>query len=174
MKYSNISISGKICTGKSTVWRKLKKKLGWESFSTGQMFREYAEKNKLSIDAVEEQDSMGKHIDTIVHNRLKHEHNLILDTWVHGFMSKNIPQVLRVLLVCDDKERYRRFMKRENITLEKARERVQQREKKLLSKLAEMYNKDDILDPKHYNIVIDTTKNFPDKIVEKIVGKLAD
>jgi len=45
--YSKIVISGKICTGKSTLVHHLSEKLGWKTFSSGQYFRKYAQEHNL-------------------------------------------------------------------------------------------------------------------------------
>jgi len=41
MTINKITISGKICTGKSTLLKSLQKELNWPVFMTGQLFREY-------------------------------------------------------------------------------------------------------------------------------------
>jgi len=56
MKYSKITISGKICTGKTTLFWDLQKKLNWPVFSTGQFFRDYARQHNLSLEKAEEQN----------------------------------------------------------------------------------------------------------------------
>ena len=50
MKYSKITISGKICTGKTTLLKRLQKKLNWTTFMTGQLFRDYVKNHKLNLE----------------------------------------------------------------------------------------------------------------------------
>ena len=53
--FSKITISGKICTGKTSVFRELHKKLQWPTFSSGAHFREYAKIHNLVLNDAEEQ-----------------------------------------------------------------------------------------------------------------------
>ena len=61
MTYTKIAISGKICSGKSTLFNDLEEKLKWPVFQTGKYFREYAKKNKLTLEnAGEQNDKLTK------------------------------------------------------------------------------------------------------------------
>lgn len=173
MKYNKITISGRICTGKSTLYKALKKELGWKSFSSSEHFRKQAKKENMSINKAEEQnDEDSKNVDYKVRDLLKEEKNLLAEGWMTGVMAQNMHDVLRVLLICPKNIRYERYAKRENVEIKKARREIAQREKNLLSALAKIYNLDDILDPNRYNIVIDTSKSSKKETLEKILSKL--
>ncbi|KXK11939.1 MAG: Cytidylate kinase [Microgenomates bacterium OLB23] len=172
MKYSHITIAGRICTGKSTVRKYLQDTLGWEGFSTGEIFREYIKEHNLQLERVEEQDRIGREVDASIQKRLREENNLVIDTWINGVLSTSLPTVCKVLLVCDDTVRIQRFMEREGVTKQEASRRIDNRESALLTKLSSMYNIDDILDPKHYNIVIDTTNLSINEIGDQIIAKM--
>ncbi len=172
MNYLHITIAGKICTGKSTVREYLQNTLGWEGFSTGEIFRTYIKENNLQLERVEEQDKIGREVDAMIQKRLKEEEHLVIDTWINGVLSAPLKHVYKVLLTCDDDVRIQRFMDREEVTSEEARERIFSREQALLSKLALMYGVDDILDPKHYNIVVDTTNLTIEEIGDQIIAKM--
>ena len=80
MNYQNITISGKICTGKTTLRNLLSKKLGWQTFSTGELFRQYVQKNNLSLEQAEEQnDKLTKKIDGQVKELLRTKKKQIID-----------------------------------------------------------------------------------------------
>ncbi len=173
MIFNKITISGKICTGKTTLLKDLQKKLNWPIFMTGKLFREYVEKNKLDLEQVEEQnDMLTKKIDYQVRDLLHDKGNLIVDGWMSGIMSANLPDVLKVLLTCDDNIRYQRFAERENINIEEAKKRVEERQLNWFKKLEKIYGRNDFLDPKNYDLIIDTSNISSDEVLKKVVEKL--
>lgn len=169
MTYTKIAISGKICTGKSTLFNDLQKKLKWPVFQTGKYFREYVAKKHMTLeDAAEQNDKLTKQIDYMVRDRLHEKGHLIVDGWMSGIMASKIPEVLRVLLVCDDDVRVRRFSEREKVPLKEAQKRVAERLANWVDKLKKIYKRDDFFDEKNYNLVIDTS-HITSKQVLKIV-----
>lgn len=172
MIINKITISGKICTGKSTLLKSLEKELNWPVFMTGQLFREYVKKNRLNLEHVEEQnEALTKKIDFKVRDMLKLPGNLIVDGWMSGIMANNFPNILKVLLVCDDNIRYRRFADREKINLDEAKIRVDERQNNWLNKLKKIYKRDDFMDPKNYDLIIDTSNISLPEIVKKVLQK---
>ncbi len=158
MAINKITISGKICTGKSTLLRSLQKKLNWPVFMTGQLFRDYVKENGLNLEHVEEQsEDLTKKIDYKVRNMLKLPGNLIVDGWMSGIMANHFPNILKILLICDDNIRYQRFAGREKISLSEAKIRVDERQNNWLNKLKKIYKRDDFMDPKNYDLIIDTS-----------------
>src|SRR3989344_3588117 len=90
--YSKIVISGKICTGKSTLVHHLREKLGWKTFSSGQYFRKYAQEHNLVLENAEEQnETITKQVDYLIREQLITEPHLIVDAWMGGIMAENIP-----------------------------------------------------------------------------------
>jgi len=173
MKYSNITISGKICTGKSTLRNLLVKKLGWHTFSTGELFRQYVKDHNLSLEGAEEQNSeLTKKIDNQVKELLKTKEHLIVDSWMAGIMAKGLPGVLKVLLVCKDDIRYKRFSKREKIDYAGAKEKVEDRFLNWSKKIKKIYHRDDFYDEKHFDLVVDTSYITRHAVLKKVLEAL--
>lgn len=173
MKYSKITISGKVCTGKSTLFRTLADDLKWKTFSTSTYFREYVKKNGMNLETAEEQNEIiTKKIDYKVKNMLQEKGNLIVEGWMAGIMADNLPDVLRILLISDDTVRIQRFCIREDADAHTALELITDRERHLFSKLSEIYKRDDFVDPKNYNLVIDTTDLDTREVFEKVKREL--
>lgn len=174
MRYAKIAISGKICSGKSTLFNDLAKKLKWPVFQTGKYFREYVAKKQLMLeDADEQNDKLTKKIDYMMRDKLHEKGNLIVDGWMSGIMADKISDVLRVLLVCDDEVRAARFSKREKIPLNEASERVEKRLANWLAKLKKIYKRDDFFDEKNYNLVIDTSHISSKQILKIVLDTLS-
>jgi len=174
MKYTKITISGKICTGKSTLFKNLAKKLHWNTFHTGQFFRDYVKKHGLVLEKAEEQNNqLTKKIDYKVRDMLKEKRgNDIFDGWMTGIMADHYDHVLRILLICNDKVRVQRFAKRENISYKEAKKAVEDREKNLFEKLEDIYHRNDFVDPKNYNCIIDTSQSNPQEVLKRVLDNL--
>lgn len=174
MKYSKVTISGKICTGKSTLFKKLKKKLNWPAVQTGQIFRDYVKKHNLNLEKAEEQNEfLTKRVDYKVREMLKNpKGKLLADSWMAGIMADAFPHVLKILLVTDDELRYKRFAIREKIIFNEAKKRVEERQLNWINRMKKIYHRDDFFDPKKYNLVIDTSDLKPEEILQIILEKL--
>ena len=172
--YTKITISGKICTGKSSVFRELQKKLNWPTFSTGAFFREFAKSHKLDVNKAEEQtDTLTHKVDGMVKEILHKPGNLLLDSWLAGIMAEGAEDVLKVLLITDDVVRYKRFAERENVSLEEAQKEVVSRDSTWFEKVQKIHNRSDFFDPKNYTLVINTTNKNVDEIVSIIQKSLS-
>ncbi len=170
LTYTKITISGLICTGKSTVFKELLRKLAWPSFSSSQFFRDYAQKNNRSLQKAEEQnEEITKQVDYHLQSLVKSEGNMIIEGWMAGVMADDVPGVLRVLLTCDDKVRMERFAKRENIDAIAAKNRITERECALFAQLKKIHGIINILDAKYYNCIIDTSHTETREIVASIL-----
>lgn len=173
MSFNKITISGKICTGKTSLLKSLQKELSWPIFMTGKLFRDYVKENNLNLDQVWEQNEvLTKEIDFKVRDLLHQDGHLIVDGWMSGLMASKLPDVLKVLLTCDDKIRYQRFANREGISFDEAKKRVEERQSNWLSKLEKIYNRNDFLDPKNYDLIIDTTDATSQDILKKVLEKI--
>lgn len=173
MNINKITISGKICTGKTTLLKSLEKQLNWPVFMTGKLFREYVTKNKLDLEQVEEQNiDLTKKIDYQVRDMIYKDGNLIVDGWMSGIMANNLPNVLKILLICKDEARYQRFANRENISFEEAKKRVEERQSNWLDKLEKIYGRNDFMDPKNYDLIIDTSDISSEVVLKKVLSRV--
>lgn len=173
MNIDKITISGKICTGKTTLLKFLEKELGWPIFMTGKLFREYVEENKLKLEEVKEQnENLTKKIDYQVRNMIYAKGNLIVDGWMSGIMASGLPNVLKVLLICDDNIRYQRFADREKINIDEAKKRVDERQSNWLNKLEKIYKRNDFMDQKNYDLIVDTSNISSQAAVQKVLQKI--
>jgi len=170
MKYRKITISGKICTGKSTLFKDLRKTLHWTTISTSQIFRARARKNSLSLEKADEQDDvLTQQIDHQVRDTVLATEKIIAEGWMTGIMTVTHHEVLRILLTSDDQKRVERFMEREGVSFEEAEKRVKDRETLWIEKVTVIYNRSDFFDPKHYNLVIDTTNATPLEVLNEVL-----
>ncbi len=172
--YTKITISGKICTGKSSVFRELQKKLNWPTFSTGAYFRDYARSHNLDLNSAEEQtDILTKKVDGMVKDMLHKPGNLLLDSWLAGIMAGEASGVLKILLIADDGIRFNRFAEREHMSLEEAKKEVVSRDSGWFEKVKVIHNRSDFFDPKNYTLIIDTSNKNVNEIVSLILTNVS-
>lgn len=175
MKYSKITISGKICTGKTTLLKNLQKELNWPVFMTGKLFRNYVTKNKFKLDQAEEQnDKLTKKIDYQVREMINSPGNLIVDGWMAGLMAKGLPDVLKILLISDDAARYQRFAKREMISIKEAQKQVDERQKNWFEKIEKIHKikSEEFNNSKNYDLAIDTSSINSQDTFKKVLQVL--
>ena len=173
MKYDNVTISGQICTGKSTLRKLLSKKLGWQTFSTGELFRRHSKELNLSLEAADEQnDQLTKKIDRQLTVLVKTKTHFVVDSWMAGITAKNIPRVLKILLVCNDNIRHQRFALREKISVKEARVKVEERFSHWSTKIKKIYHRTDFFNRKYFDLVIDTSDIIPQGVLKKVLDKL--
>src|SRR3989304_10616191 len=94
-KCHNITISGKICTGTTTLAKKLEEVLGWRRLEGGALLWEPLRK-KLKLAESEtgfRPDEEDLKFDAALKKTLKRESHLILETHLAGFNSQGIPGV---------------------------------------------------------------------------------
>lgn len=173
MTINKITISGKICTGKTTLLKSLEKELNWPIFMTGKLFRDYVAKNKFDLEQVEEQnEELTKKIDYQVRDLIHAPGNLIVDGWMSGIMASHFSDILKVLLICDDDIRYQRFADREKIGFKEAMIRVDERQNNWLNKLKKIYKRDDFMDPKNYDLIIDTSVLSSKDVLKMVINTI--
>ena len=175
-KYNNITVSGRIATGTSTLAKNLERALGWKRINAGDIQREYDRKHGIHENkqgAQSRPDEHEKQMEQMAKEKLSKESNLIYEAWLSGFVARKIPGILRVLVICsEDAIRVDRVMNRDNVSLDEAKDFIQQREEENLTKWQKLYGKFNFWDPKYYNLVVDTYSSGPLETLGIILDKL--
>lgn len=158
MRYKNIAISGGIGVGNTTLLKNLKSALGpeWKCTSTGQMFREMTKENVMPVSTLVD-DETDRKIEAETLRRLRNEEHWVIDGWLAGFISRDVPHVLRVLMVCSDFDiRVDRVSNRDDISIQEAKNNILTREEENFAKWRRIYGDYNFFDPSFFNLVIDT------------------
>lgn len=190
LKYKNVTVSGKICTGTSTLVALLVKVLGWESWSGGEFFRDYCRKHNLELEeAGKRSDELSRKVDYAMRERLQKEEEIILEAWLSGFVAQGVGGVLKVLLSCNDDLRVDRFVNRDRVSVSEAVRHIKKREKENLKKWRRVYKTEwkqwvvskgalsgdepiDFFDPRLYDLVIDTYFHSREETLSKVLDAL--
>ena len=147
VKYKNIIVSSLPGSGRSTLARLLHKKLeGWTFFSGGEFMRQYAIENGLfkgdnllHHSAVVYGDDFDRKIDLGMREWLLKKEKMIIESWLCGFLAQNVPDTLKILLVCKDALRIDRVANRDNVKVTEAKANLKQRIKLNVDKWNRMY-----------------------------------
>ncbi|PIR79797.1 MAG: hypothetical protein COU25_03455 [Candidatus Levybacteria bacterium CG10_big_fil_rev_8_21_14_0_10_35_13] len=164
----NITISGRIGTGKTTLANHLGQVLGWEVLDGGKIFRAYAKEKGFHIKEKQKiPDSFDRDFEDRVKKLLTDEQNHVIQAHLAGFVGQGIEGVYKILVVCNDEEgndkqsvRIDRLMNRDLVSAEEAKQELNEREEKLLEKFKKLYIKHDFKwtywDKKYYDLVMNT------------------
>jgi len=174
--YSNIAISGKYATGTTTLAKNLAKSLGWKHINVGDIQREYDRKHGINENmqgALSRPDDHEKEIEEMTKKILSTEKNLIYEAWLAGFISKGIPNVLKVLLFCSNEGvRIDRVVNRDHLSVDEAKKYIKQREDENIKKWKTLYGDYDFWDEKRFDVVIDTYSSGQMETLGKVLDKL--
>lgn len=176
--HTKITIGGLSGTGKGTVAKLLASKLSFSCHSAGDFFREIAkERGYDSIlalqHAIHADDATDTSVDEAVDARTRafgESHDRFV---IEGRLCAHmIPSAYKILLVCDDEIRFARIASREGVDPELAKQQTEERERLYSNFYKKFYNIESYADPKHYDLVIDTSAILPDEIVAHIIANL--
>lgn len=198
--YHNITISGLPGCGSTTMLNGLRNelvKLGWRGFSGGEFMRMYAterglwdKNNDEHHNATVYSDDFDREVDFGVREKLTDEKQWIIESWLSGFMAQNVPNVLKILMVCSsDEVRIDRVVNRDEITVAQAKKNTLERYQKNLEKWTRMYRNQweewvvatgkmkasetiDFWHPNLYDLVIDTYGINQDQSLKLVLKKL--
>lgn len=164
----NITISGRIGTGKTTLAENLGIALSWEVLDGGKIFRQAAVDAKHHIKETSKRpDQLDLDYEEKIKNILKTQKNHIIQSHLAGFDAQGIDGIFKILVICRNEKgkdktsvRVDRLMNRDNLSLKDAKEEVIEREKQNLEKFRRLYAKNDknwfYWDDKYYDLIVNT------------------
>ncbi len=171
--YTSIVISGPIASGTSTTAKALAEKLHLSCISAGDFFRKYAIENNIPLyDKEQIPDELDRKIDDEL-TKLAQLGQVVIDGHYIGYFTRDIPQVLKVLLTCDWETRIKRALARTHTHTE-TEEDIKKREAGLDKKFRKLYAQENYLDPKFFDLVIDTTNTPIEKVAETIAKEFKE
>lgn len=159
LHFDNITISGGVAVGKSTLARNLLAYLEpyhWHIKNLGDIHRQYLNDN-IMPEATKVSDEFDKKIEAEVEKILSTQKNWIIQGWLSGYVAKDLDKTLRILLICKENAlRVDRVANRDNASIAEAKQFIKQSEEGNLAKYKRIYGNHDFWNPKYYHLVIDT------------------
>lgn len=166
-----IAVSGPHGSGKSTAARKVAESLGYEYVSAGELFREMAKKENMSLEEFSKQAELKEEIDKYIDDKTlelgQTRDNIVIDAQLGGWMLKNEADIL-IYITAPFDLRIQRISERENKTVEIIIQETKTREESEKNRYQKLY-KIDITDLTIYDLVINSQKFNAFECVEIIL-----
>jgi cytidylate kinase len=179
-----ISFSGAEGAGKSTIAKMLAENLGWPRYYIGGLRREKARERGLTLAEYnklgEKDPATDREVDEYQKELGKKEDNFIIEGRTSWYF---IPHSIKIYLEVSKAEGARRVKKEldsknnrnekaENKDLDSVIKLLEERRKSDDKRYQKYYNIKNAHNHKHFDLVIDTTKNKPAEVLEKILKYL--
>ena len=175
-----VTIFGLEGTGTSSAGKRLAKEMNWEFKSSGNMMREMAEKEGITLEQFNTRrieimketgdDSSDREIDDHIKEYGEMNNSFVFESRLAWFL---IPDSFKIKLVCSDEVRSSRVASRDGVSLKEAHENNIRRQKENKEAYEMMYKK--IVYPPEdsvFDLIIDTGEKDLEEVVEEIINKV--
>lgn len=171
-----ITITGKPCSGKSTVAKIIEQKFGFKRIGVGDMFKQEANKRGMSAEEFNALCISDPSYDYFIDNKTKEMgeelegQNYIFDSRLAWHF---VPKSFKVFVDLDEDEMANRLVlsdregKEKYDNFDEAKRSLVNREKLERERYKKIYNVD-IYDTTNYDFVTDSNKKTPEQVVEEI------
>jgi cytidylate kinase len=175
----NITISGRIASGATTLAQHLSTRLGWEILDGGKLFRAFTNDHGY---AEERSDQFDLDYEEKVKKILREEKHYIIQSHLAGFDAQDIEGVFKILVICEDEGvdkadiRIDRLANRDAFSVEQAKQEVFEREEQNLKKWRRLYAKNNsewvYWDVKYYDLVVNTFTHNQEESLKLVLKKM--
>lgn len=180
----NITISGRIASGASTLATHLSNILGWEFLNGGEIFRQFTREKGLNIvHSSKRPDLFDIEYEEKIKKLLKNNKHQVVQSHLAGFDAQGIKGVYKILTVCEDtlgedkvEIRIDRLVNRDGKRVEDAKEETLERERQNLEKWRRLYMKNDpdwvYWDKKYYDLIVNTYSLNAEESIETVLKSI--
>jgi len=166
-----ITLSGEMCSGKSSVAKEIVDRLpGWQLVNTGKVFREICARHGLTIqDVANLPDETHREVDEIQKRQIETGIHQIVEGRLAGWLARDLPDVYRVYCEAPLEVRIQRYMEREKRDPLEAAADIGHRDQGDVQKYARIYGIQDYRSPEFYTIRLDTSHASPEELADQII-----
>lgn len=172
----NITISGRIGSGATTLARNIAEILVWELIDGGKLFRDHTNDHGYAKDR---SDSFDLDYEAKIKEILANEKHKVVQSHLAGFDSQGIEGVFKIFVVCEDKNgedkadvRIDRLVNRDGMSVVDAKHELKERDRQNLEKWRRLYANNDPnwvhWDKKYYDLIINTFELNKNDAVEAV------
>lgn len=170
---AQITIFGLAGTGTSSTGKEIAKRLNYEFISTGNIMRRKAEELGLSIYEFDELCKKDDHYDRQLDLEIKKigeiKDNFVIESRLAWHF---IPTSFKIKLICDFDERIKRVSRRDDLSLEEAKNKTVTREETFLHRNLSKYGIKEFAPNEVFDLVIDTTHTRFGDVVHMVINEL--
>lgn len=180
----NITVSGRIGSGATTLAAGLAEKLGWEMLDGGKLFRKFTKEMGASIiESSKRPDHLDLDYEEKIKTMLREKNHQIIQSHLAGFDAQGIDGVFKILVVCEDPQghdkteiRIDRLVNRDKVSIDEAKHEVSERERQNLEKWRRLYAKIDprwvYWDKKYYDLIINTYSHNQEEALQAALDRV--
>lgn len=180
----NITVSGRIASGTTTLAKGLQKALGWELLEGGALFEKIHTSLNTSETAVATRpDHYDLAYEEKIKRMLQEKDNIIIQSHLAGFDAQGIAGVYKIVTICEDHQgndkteiRIDRLVNRKHISVEEAKWEVRDREEGNLEKWRRLYANGNprwvYWDQSLYDLVVNTYTHNQEESVQVVLEAL--
>ena len=173
--FQKITICGLAGTGTTSLGKELAGKLGYAFISAGELFRKKAKEDGISLAELEERAKADERYDRDLDQRMQVFGRTHICFVVEGRLAwRNIPDSIKILLVCEDEIRIQRVARRDMIPFEQAQRETRHREALIQERYACLYGIVDLTERSQFDITISTEDAGVAEIASELVALLYD
>ena len=170
-----VTVSGPAGSGKSTYARKLAQHFGLQHLSAGEIFRQIAKDEGMTLAELSEQCEIDDEIDHKIDEQMKVKAtrgNVVADGRLTGFMLRDIAD-LKIYVTAPQQTRILRIMQRDDVSESYAKEETLSRDESEKKRYEAIYHIN-IADLSIYDIVLNTEKWSKEAVIQLLVYAVDD
>ncbi len=177
-----LTIGGNIGSGKTTLAARLAKALGYEELHMGNLFREMAREEGISIEtfyaALKDDPDLERSLDEKQRKLMVSKGDLVVQGRIAWFFAKESPYAsFNMFLSVDPKIGAARSGQRKENEKESVQKMIQdnkEREAVERERYRALYGIENYQDAGHYDLVLDTTRLTEDELFKTILEKVRE
>jgi len=174
----NITISGRIGSGATTLAKKLSEVLRWDMLDGGKILRKVQHEIGANVfETSKRPDHFDLEYEEKIKKMLREETHNIIQSHLAGYDAQEIDGVFKILIVCEDEQgndkfdiRMDRVVNRDQISVEQAKHELKERDRQNLDKWRRLYANSDpnwiYWDKKYYDLVLNTYSHNQDETLK--------
>ncbi len=185
LEIKNITVSGRIGSGATTLATKLSGYLSWELLDGGKIMRKV--QSDIGV-GVEETSKRPDHFDLEYEENIKkiltEQTHHIIQSHLAGYDARGINGVFKILVITEDERgndktdiRIDRLVNRDGYSIEQAKYEIKERDRQNLEKFRRLYADNDpnwvYWNKKYYDLVINTYKLNQEDAFQTTLKKLS-
>ncbi len=168
-----ITISGKGGVGKGTTTNLLAQKLDYKVLSGGDFFRQMAKDKNMTIyefdQLVRKNPEYDYKLDDLQKEYGKENDNFVLESRLGWYF---VPDSFKIKLTCKEDERIKRVAQRDGLNINETEKKEEERLDAINERYKKLYNIEKWDSDDKFDLIVDTTNNPPEKVVEIILEKI--
>jgi cytidylate kinase len=180
----NITVSGRIGSGATTLAKNLAEYLGWDVLDGGKLMRKIQQDLGASVEETSKRpDSFDLEYEERIKKILREEKYHIIQSHLAGFDAQGIDGIFKIFVVCEGEDgedrasvRIDRLVNRDGISVEKAKHEIKERDKQNLEKWRRLYAENDpnwvYWDKKYYDLIVNTYQLNKEDAFKKVLNAL--